>query len=69
MEMTAFFLKRQKLYKSKTKLNSILLFYKDRLEIESCLLGAIFEQKFYSMVSIEGIVSNHFVKFKQIFEQ
>jgi len=31
-------------------LKSILLFYKDHLEIESCHLGAIFEQKFWNVI-------------------
>ncbi len=46
MEVTAFFLKDRSCISPKLALQSILLLYKDRLEIESCLLGAIFEQIF-----------------------
>jgi len=46
MEATAFFQKDKSCVSPKLWLKSILLFYEDRLEIESCLLGAIFEQIF-----------------------
>ncbi len=41
-----FFQKDKSCISPKLRLKSILLFYQDRLKIESCLLGAIFEQKF-----------------------
>jgi len=34
----------------KLRIKSILLFYKDRLEIENCLLDAIFKQKFRNLI-------------------
>ena len=45
MEETAFFLKDKSCLGQKLTLKSILLFYKDLLEIKSCLLIAIFKVK------------------------
>jgi len=42
----SFFQKDKSCISPKLRLKSILLFYKDRLEIENCLLSAILEQKF-----------------------
>jgi len=46
MEATAFFQKDKSCVSPKLWLKSILLFYKDLLEIKSCLLAAVFEQIF-----------------------
>ena len=46
-------------------LKSILLFYKDLLKIESCILGAIFKQKL-SKISVEfglKVYNNDFYEF------
>jgi len=50
MEVTAFFQKDKSCLSSKLKIKSILLFYKDCLEIEGCLLGAIKELNFLILI-------------------